>query len=495
MADAPSIGTQAVRGAGWTIVTGVGSRGLGLVGTIVLTYFLARDVIGEVSDASIVVLLANQFSTIGIGNYLISKPNAGRDVVWHATAFHLALGVLAIGACVLLQRPLAVWMKAPTLGEYLPGLALSVMLDRIGFIPERLLARSMRFRRIGISRTVGELTYTSMSVGMAVLGFGGMAIVYANVMRSVLRMIVAVTAVDRAEWLTPSRYSPAILRAILRFGAPMSVGSSAELASRRLDNLLVSGLWGADVVGVYNLAYNVADVPAVQVGEQIGDVLLPSFAKMDHAQQKAALVRSTGLLALVVFPLAVGLGAIAPTVVHTLLKPTWYDVAPMLTILSALSVTRPVGWTINSYLQARDATRSIMMLEIVKLIAIVVAIVTLGRISPLWACGAVGVAFALHALASLWVVYRLDGIPLTRTIGKVMPPLLACLPMVAVILGARYALSAAGVETRGVGLIVELVAGGIGYVAGALVIARSTSRDFLTLVGNALRGRRSRART
>ena len=73
-------------------------------------------------------------------------------------------------------------------------------------------------------------------------------------------------------------------------------------------------------MGAYNLAYNVADVPAVQVGEQIGDVLLPSFAKLEPAARKAALVRSTGLLALVTFPLAVGLGAIAQPLVDALLR-------------------------------------------------------------------------------------------------------------------------------------------------------------------------------
>ncbi len=62
-----SLAARAVSGAAWTILTGFGSRGLGLVGTVVLTYYLARDVLGEVSDASIVTLLASQFSTIGVG--------------------------------------------------------------------------------------------------------------------------------------------------------------------------------------------------------------------------------------------------------------------------------------------------------------------------------------------------------------------------------------------------------------------------------------------
>jgi PST family polysaccharide transporter len=244
-------------------------------------------------------------------------------------------------------------------------------------------------------------------------------------------------------------------------------------------------------VGVYNLAYNVADVPAVQVGEQIGDVLLPSFAHMTPDQRKAALVRSTGLLALVVFPLAVGLGAVAPTVVSTVLSKEWQDVAPMLTILSAMAVSRPIGWTLSSYLLACNQPRVDAALEGLKLVAVVVFIATIGRLGPLWACVAVGVAFAAHAIASMAVVQAFDGTRVVTLAARCAPPLAACAPMVCAILAVRWAMSHAGLDARGVALAVELAVGAVTYAASALLVARSASRDFLALVRNAMRRRRT----
>ena len=483
------MGSRAVSGAAWTILTGIGARGLGLAGTVVLTYYLARDVIGEVSDAAIVTLLANQFSSIGLGQYLIAKPKAGRDVAWHAFVFHLGLGVLALGACLVFASPLGAWMKAPALVHYVPGLALSVLLDRVALVPERLLARDMRFRVIGLERTAGELTYTVASVGLAMAGFGGMAVVYANIGRSLLRFLVVVAVVPRADWLTPSRFSLATLRELLRFGLPLSLGASAGQASRKVDNVIISRLFGPGVVAVYNLAYNVADVPAVQVGEQIGDVLLPSFARMGHEQRKAALVRSSGLLGLVVSPLAVGLGVIAPTLVRAILRPEWADVAPMLMVLSALSVTRPIGWTIASYLQARDRPSAMMYLEVFKLVSLVAGIVALGRFGPLWACGAVGVAFAAHAVGSIWVVHKLDGIPFFGLLWRAVPPLVACAPMIGAVLASRWGMDRAGIHQPFVALAVEILAGSGAYVASALFVARSTAKDFVGLVAKAIRER------
>jgi PST family polysaccharide transporter len=484
-----SLAMMAVRGAAWTVATGIGSRALGLVGTLVLTYFVSRDELGEVSDAAVAVVLANQLSTVGVGQYYIARPNAGRDVAWHATVVHVALGFAALVVVLVLERPMAVWMQAPTLGRFLPGLAASGLLDRLAYMPERVLARDMRFRVIGVCRTAAELSYSATSVALASVGWGAMAIVAANVVRSAVRFGVLAASVPRREWLSPSPFSVRTLHAMLRFGLPMSVGAAAGFASRRVDNAIVSGLFGTSVVGAYNLAYNVADVPAVQVGEQIGDVLLPSYAHMEGPRRQAALVRSTGLLALVTFPLAVGAGAVAPTLVATLLKPAWQDVGPMLAVLSALSVVRPVGWTISAYLLVQDRTRADAALEVFKLVAVIALLLTIGRASPLWACRAVGIAFALHALASMAVVQALDGVPMTSLVTRCLPPLAACVPIVAAVEVVRLGLAHAGIHGRGVGLAAEIVAGALAYVGAASVVARSASRDLLDLMRRAVRER------
>jgi PST family polysaccharide transporter len=488
-AQGPSLATKAARGAAWTIATGVGSRALGLAGTLAVTYFVARDELGEVSDAAVAVLLANQLSTLGVGQYYIARPTAGRDVAWHATLVHVTLGAVALTGVLCLAHPLGIWMRAPSLGRFLPGLALSAMLERVAYMPERVLAREMRFRPIGVCRTMGELSYTATSVLLAALGWGAMCIVFANLVRSGVRLVALCRTAARAEWLTPTRLSARTARAMLRFGLPLSVGTAAGFAARRVDNAIVSGLFGAGVVGAYNLAYNVADVPGVQIGEQIGDVLLPSFSHMQPAEGRAALVRSTGLLALVTFPLAVGLGAVAPALVDTLLKPEWRDVGPMLALLSILSVVRPVGWTISSYLLARDRPRVDAGLEILKVAALVILLLTLGRLGPLWACAAVGLAFALHAIASMAVVQATDGVTVSALAARCAAPLAACVPMIAAVAAARAGLEHAGVTRAGIVLAAQIFAGAVSYPAAALVLARSTSLDLIAVVTSALRRR------
>jgi PST family polysaccharide transporter len=274
------------------------------------------------------------------------------------------------------------------------------------------------------------------------------------------------------------------------YGIPLSLGALAAFASRRWDNLLIARFFGAAPTGLYNLAYNLADVPAIQVGEQIGDVLFPSFARLDPERRKAALLRSMTLLALVVFPLAVGLGAVADTLVRVLFDERWEAVGPMLTLLSALSITRPIGWTIASYLQAQRLTKTVMALEGLKALAVVVLIATIGRTSVLWTCAAVGIAFAIHTLASLWAVARVDRIPVTRSLRGLAGPLVACGPMVGAVLLVRWLFRDSEASAL-VAFLSETAAGAVAYLAAVMLVAREPARELIERLIDALRTRRS----
>src|SRR6185503_15899684 len=104
------------------------------------------------------------------------------------------------------------------------------------------------------------------------------------------------------------------------------------------------------------------------------------------------------------------------------------------------------------------------------------------------ACVAVGITYAIHSLASVWLVRRTDGVPMRSLLLPLLPPLAACGVMVAAIVGARQLLGAFDVDHPALALGVELCVGAIAFVAAALVVARSASKDMLGLV------RRSRKR-
>src|SRR3954467_3957669 len=158
-----SLARDTVRGAFWTVSAGMASRAIGLVGTLILTRFVTPDDYGEVMVAAVLVMSANQFSTLGLGQFLIAKPDAGRAAAFHATVFHVLLGAAALLSLLLVGSRLGPALEAPRLTAFLPGLVLSAFLDRVAFVPERILVRDVRFGTIGAARTAGDLAFSGLS--------------------------------------------------------------------------------------------------------------------------------------------------------------------------------------------------------------------------------------------------------------------------------------------------------------------------------------------
>jgi PST family polysaccharide transporter len=193
------------------------------------------------------------------------------------------------------------------------------------------------------------------------------------------------------------------------------------------------------------------------------------------------------IVTLVVSPLALGLGAVAPTLVHAFFKPIWQPIWPMLAVLSVLSIVRPIAWIVAPYLQVYDKPQTMMILEVTKTALLLASLAALGStFGPLAACAAPGIAFGFNALANLWVVRKMENVGIAEMVKPLVPPVLACAPMVAAVIGVRHAFAAAAIPNFAA-LAVEIVVGGVAFVAAALLIARTASKDFLALMRGARR--------
>jgi PST family polysaccharide transporter len=211
------------------------------------------------------------------------------------------------------------------------------------------------------------------------------------------------------------------------------------------------------------------------------------MAELPRERRARALERSTALLSIVIFPLAIGLGLIAyPLIAWILPANDWQDVAPLLTVLACLSVFRPVTWVLSAYMEAEQKTGRLMFLELAKVALLILGIGMLAPFGLRVAASAVGLAFGLTALAGVAMVVRHGPSP-SRLAAAFIQPLAACAVMASAVWLAHRGLVATGVDVPWLLVLVEIIVGAIAYVAAALVICRETAKDLLQLVVRAMK--------
>ncbi len=275
--------------------------------------------------------------------------------------------------------------------------------------------------------------------------------VLGNIVQSTVAAVILMRAAGLASWATPTPLRWARFRDMLRFGVPLGVQNFAHDASRYWDNLTISHYFGTSTVGAYNMAYNLADIPAIQVGEQVAMVLMPSMAELPPERRPAALERASAVLSLIIFPLAVGLGLVAyPLIALILPANAWQLVAPLLVVLACLSIFRPIMWVLTAYLTAEAKTGRLMFLEVAKLILLIggIAVCTAVRRPRRERHGGRVVRRHRHRRCRARHPHRARGRPggpsPRRLLVGFLQPFLACCVMGAAVRGAHELLHLAG---------------------------------------------------
>jgi lipopolysaccharide exporter len=473
-----SIAKQAARGVAWNMLFGVSSRMLQLVGTLVLTRFIAPHEYGAVLTASIAVMTASVLTSFAFGQHMIAKKSSP-EVAFQALVIHVTIGLGAMIFVYAVRWPLGEWLETPEMGTYVLGYAIATLLDRARYIPERLLMRNLNFRKIATINATGEVIFTIVALSLA-QRWGAKAIEFGAVVRSVVQFILYFRAAPRAEWFAPTRLRYADIVDLFGYGLPIMIAGVSDRAATRWDNLIMSRLFDPAVMGRYNLAYSLAEMPVINIAEQIGEVLMPSFSLMEPDQRQRAVVRSATLLQVVVAPLGVGLGAVASTIVPTLFNKEWAPMAPMLAILSIMTVFRPMTWAAIAYLQAVQQTRLVMYSSFFRAV-FVLSFVALGGYlgNPQWACVGGTIGYALHSIVTIVVAGWVCKFSIRDYLIGVARPLLPCIPLFFGVIGLQHLMN--GHVPNVVSLLIQVIAGAVIYVIAAFVLVRPAARDLVRL--------------
>jgi PST family polysaccharide transporter len=194
-------------------------------------------------------------------------------------------------------------------------------------------------------------------------------------------------------------------------------------------------------------------------------------------------------MALVVWPLAIGLGTIAPTLVAACFDERWHGIAPFLTILSFMTAVKPITWVPVAYLQAVQRPRLIMWLSFSRAALVLPLVVAFGSVGgPLWACVGACLGYTIHSVGSVVVTGRTTGLPITSYLVASFRPLVACVPMAAAVTLTTVLLARFEAPLLA-SLGAQILVGGLVYVGTALLLVRSTTLELMRVALGVIRER------
>jgi PST family polysaccharide transporter len=328
------------------------------------------------------------------------------------------------------------------------------------------LARKMQFGRLGAVEVIPVVLGTSVSVTLAYMNWGIVALVAGSAVQQ-----VAWTATALLVAGVPSA-SPAPLRRVaphVRFGGMTALFQVVNTTARKLDDLLVGGLMGVAALGLYEKSYALMMIPAAYLAGAATRVLYPSLSKVrdDPAQFRMLYLGAVRKIAGLSFPAAAVCSAAAGPIVLLVLGPRFKAAVPIFAVLALTLGLQPLLSIGGPVFMALDRMRRYLAISIAASCVLILGFI-MGALqgSPLAMAQWFVAAYLLIFAPLVAIALRTAGVRWSEFLVRAGPPAVSAIAAWCV-----------GTATARLGVGWQLPAMAVTYLAAHMLIDRSALID------------------
>lgn len=392
-------------------------------------------------------------------------------------------GVFGIGAFImacLLAWPAAVFFRTPRLVPVILVTCIGLIAQGLRSVPEGLLAKEMRFKLLSFVDAGRDVTSAVVTVTLAYLHFGYWALVWGTVVSTVLRSATIIA-------IRPYRFAlprPSSVRRTLVFSGHVWISVFAWSTYNSLDNVTAGRVLGQSALGLYGMAWTLANTPLEKVVSLVTTVV-PSYlaaVQKEPAALRRYLLNVTEAIALITFPLTVGLALVARQAVPLIMGTKWNGMILPLEILCSYAAFRSIVALLPKLLTAIGNARFVMRVELWNLVWMGTAFYVGSR----W--GTAGIAFAwviaypVAVIPLFWKAFASIKLRVPDYLQAVRPGLDGTIAMALVVGLLKWKVHFG--HPLVLHLVIEILCGGLAYIATVLLLHRERALSFLRLVKN-----------
>ncbi|MFZ2948002.1 MAG: MOP flippase family protein [Desulfuromonadaceae bacterium] len=350
-----SLKQQVVKGVSWNFLDQVIRQVVSIGVTAVLARILSPNDYGLVALSSIFVGFVSLFESLSIGSALIQRSDL--DDRYISTSFWTSVftgGALAIVLCII--APFAAgYFDKPLLINIIDISAINLIVSPVGSTHRMLLARKLEFGKLTFINIIFAIIGGIASLILALSGLGVWSLVLGGLIASAL-IIPLLWYFE--EWRHGFIFDRNCFRELFSFSSYLLSSNVVFYFARNFDNLIVGKYLGANMLGIYSMAYNLMMKPLQQISWSITSVLFPAFSSIqgDLARIRSAYLKALSGIALITFPMMMGLMMVSEEFVLVMVGPKWQGVVLPLKVLCPVGALQSIGTTVGAIFNSLGRT-------------------------------------------------------------------------------------------------------------------------------------------
>ena len=452
-------------GVAWNIAEKIGSTLLQAIVSIIVANRIMPDDMGIIAVLTVFVTLSQVVIDSGFSQTLIRKANATAEDFKAVFRFNLIASV-ALYAILTATTPwVASYYGWELIRKVAPVLYLLLPLNALCVIQNTIMVKEFRFAQLSTIIFFSSLISGILAIVMALTGFGIWSLVGQRVSMMATKAILL-------WWKSPWRWRSDIRTGSLREMTPYSLRLIAtDMITAIYNNiaqLFIGKIYSADMLGYYNQAQKLKDMPVNATMQSIQSVTFPALAKISDNPTKfdEGYRRVLMLTAFIMLPVMTGLIATADDIYMLLLKPQWHPAIPYFRIMCLIGIFYPISAIAYNVLKVRSNGAIILRLEIIKKVIMTIILATTIPISVMAIAWGMVAAAACEMVLNIGATLRYAGLKLKSLATTLLPiiALTAVMYLATELVGYQIENLAVGLR-----LVIKIGVGIISYAAIAYI--------------------------
>jgi O-antigen/teichoic acid export membrane protein len=389
-----SLNQRMARGGAWVFALRIAERVLGLIRIIILARLLVPADFGLLGVALLSVSALESLSQMGFQEALIQKKKDITGYLDTAWTTSVTRGIILFSVLFLSAPYLASILDKPGVTLIIRLIAVSVLCRGFSNIGMVLFRKELDFKKLFAYQFIGSLTNFAAAVTLAFIFRSVWALVFGLLAGNIVQLTISFRLHPYKPRL---KFDGEEFSELFLFGKWVLGSSVLVFLITQGDDIFVAKLFGLTALGLYQVAYNISNMPVTELSHVISRVTLPAYSLLqdDLPKLRSSYLNVLHITALISLPAAAGIFILAPYFTHALLGGKWASIVPLLQALSLWGAIRSLGTTTGPVFLGIGKPKTIFHLQLV-ILGILAALIY--PFSLKW--GLLGVAVAI-IIASL----------------------------------------------------------------------------------------------
>lgn len=427
-----SLKKKTIKGVAWTSLNQVLNMGLGFVIGVILARLLSPSDYGLLAMIAVFNTIAFAFLDSGFGNALIRKPDLTEDDNTTAFFFNLVAGVVLFGIIWVIAPWVSAFYDKPILTSLLRAEGSLLIVSSFKIVQNTQLTRALNFKAKMIIRVVSNILGGASGIISAYCGLGVWALVVMHVADAIISLILLWII---SPWRPRGRWNKQSFNYLWGYGSKLLASGLLDTIYGNIYPIVIGKFYSAADLGQYSRAQGYASMPSTSLTGVIQQVTFPVLSQIQDDDQRLGnnYRRMLRFTVFIVFPIMIGMAALAHPLVISLVTDKWAQCVPYLQIICFSSMWYPVHAINLNLLQVKGRSDLFLRLEIIKKAIITIAVIVsvpFGIIGI--CCGSVFTSLACLAI-NTYYTGKLINVGFVRQMMDMTPTLLASLAMGAVV--------------------------------------------------------------